>query len=41
MWFACGGVIVYIPAQLVGLTGGRSPFEVGGTTVRQVIAIFH
>src|SRR4029077_15271370 len=29
--------IVYIPAQLGGVTGGKSPFEVEGTTVRQVI----
>jgi molybdopterin synthase sulfur carrier subunit len=29
--------IVYIPAQLKSLTGGRSPMEVDGASVRQVI----
>ena len=29
--------IVYIPAQLAALCGGRSPLEVEGATVRQVI----
>jgi molybdopterin synthase sulfur carrier subunit len=29
--------IVFIPAQLARLTGGRSPLEVQGSTVRQVI----
>jgi sulfur-carrier protein len=29
--------IVYIPAQLAALTGGRSPVEVEGSTIRQVI----
>jgi molybdopterin synthase sulfur carrier subunit len=29
--------VVYIPAQLAGLTGGKSPLEVEGATVRQLI----
>jgi len=29
--------IVYIPAQLARLTGGRSPVEVEGATVGQVV----
>ena len=29
--------IVYIPAQLAPMCGGRSPLEVEGATVRQII----
>lgn len=29
--------VVYIPTILSSLTGGKSPVEVGGATVRQVI----
>ncbi len=29
--------VVYIPTPLAGLTGGKSPVEVEGATVRQII----